>query len=123
MLVSPPEGVETPFFLRLNHVSQFKYTNTLLVDKTFTTHLGVEKEVQRRNDIQLTRDVFYFSGYVFDRRLDYNILLYTSSATLTATAAGYVGWVFSPGVRVARRLLLPAGDACHDRHLSVLSRH
>jgi hypothetical protein len=96
VLVSPPEGVETPFFLRLNHVSQFKYTNTLLVDKTFTTHLGVEKEVQRRNDIQLTRDVFYFSGYVFDRRLDYNILLYTSSATLTATAAGYVGWVFSP---------------------------
>jgi hypothetical protein len=76
-------------------VSQFKYTNTMAVDHTYTTHLGVEKDVQRRNDIQLTRDVFYFSGYVFDRRLDFNILLYTSSATLSATAAGYVGWVFT----------------------------
>ncbi len=95
VIASPPEGVETPFFLRLNHVSQFKYTNTMAVDKTYTTHLGVEKEVQRRNDVQLTRDVFYFSGYVFDRRLDFNILLYTSSATLSATAAGYVGWVFT----------------------------
>jgi hypothetical protein len=98
VFVSPPapavEG-SVPYFLRLNHVSQFKYTNSLAVNHTFTTHLGVVEEVNRRNDVQLTRDVFYFSGYVFDRRLDFNILLYTSSATLSATAAGYVGWVFN----------------------------
>ena len=35
-------------------------------------------DVNKRNDFQLTRDVFYFSGYVFDKRLDYNIILYTS---------------------------------------------
>ena len=84
-----------PFRLKLNHVSQFKYTNTHGGAPHLHTHLGVVKEVLRRNDIQLTRDVFYFSGYVFDRRLDFNILLYTSSATLSATAAGYVGYVFS----------------------------
>jgi hypothetical protein len=95
VFVSAPENVEVPYLLRLNHVSQFKYSNTMAVDHTYTTHLGVEKEVQRRNDVQLTRDVFYFSGYVFDKRLDFNILLYTSSATLSATAAGYVGWVFT----------------------------
>lgn len=83
-----------PFRLRLNHVSQFRYTNTMAVARTYTTHLGVEKEVLRRNDIQLTRDVFYFSGFVFNPRLDFNILLYTSSATLSATAAGFVGYVF-----------------------------
>jgi hypothetical protein len=94
VLVASPEDAEMPFFLRLNHVSQFKYSNTMAVDRTFTTHLGVVKDVHRRNDIQLTRDVFYFSGYVFDRRLDFNILVYTSSATLSATAAGYVGWIF-----------------------------
>ena len=66
--------------LRLNHVSQFKYTNTMAVHPTYTTHLGEVKDVNRRNDIQLTRDVFYFSGYVFDKRLDYNIMLYTSTA-------------------------------------------
>jgi hypothetical protein len=94
VLVSTPDALGLPFRLKLNHVSQFKYTNTMAVNPTYFTHLGVEKEVQRRNDIQLTRDVFYFSGYVFDRRLDFNILLYTSSATLTSTAAGYVGYVF-----------------------------
>jgi hypothetical protein len=95
VLMSTPDPPSSRFFLRLNHVSQFKYSNSMAVDRTFTTHLGEEREVNRRNDVQLTRDVFYFSGWVFDRRLDFNILLYTSSATLSATAAGYVGWVFN----------------------------
>ncbi|HXU06495.1 MAG TPA: hypothetical protein VN903_36315 [Polyangia bacterium] len=94
VLVSAPPGSSMPFRLRLNHVSQFKYTNSLATNKTYTDHMGVEHDVQRRNDIQLTRDVFYFSGYAFDPRLDFNILVFTSSATLVATAAGYVGFVF-----------------------------
>jgi hypothetical protein len=95
VLVSTPEESPMPYLLKLNHVSQFKYTNTLAVNHTYTTHLGEVREVQRRDDIQLTRDVFYFSGYVFTRPLDYNIIVYTSSATLSATAAGYVGYVFN----------------------------
>ena len=67
---------------KLNHVSQFKYTNTLAVHSTYVTHLGEVKDVNKRNDFQLTRDVFYFSGYVFDKRLDYNIILYTSIGRL-----------------------------------------
>jgi hypothetical protein len=94
VLVSTVDPRRLPFRLKLKHVSQFKYTNTLAVNTTFTDHLGRERDVLRRNDIQLTRDVFYFSGFAFDQRLDFNILLYTSSATLSATAAGYVGFVF-----------------------------
>jgi hypothetical protein len=95
VLVSPPaSGGGIPFRLVLNHVSQFKYTNSLATNKTYTDHFGVEHDVLRRNDIQLTRDVFYFSGYAFDPRLDFNILVFTSTATLVATAAGYVGFVF-----------------------------
>ena len=96
MLVVPRDPDRTPFQLRLNHVSQFKYTNSMNVDATYLDHLGREREVLRRNDIQLTRDVFYFSGFAFDRRLDFNILIYMSSATLSAVAAGYVGYVFDP---------------------------
>jgi hypothetical protein len=95
VLVATSDPDRLPFRLKLNHVSQFKYSNTLAVHQTFTDHLGRERQVLRRNDFQLTRDVFYFSGFAFDRRLDFNILLYTSTATLTATAAGYVGYVFS----------------------------
>jgi hypothetical protein len=95
VLVATSDPDRMPYRVRLNHVSQFRYTNTLAVDKTYVDHLGRVHEVLRRNDVQLVRDVFYFSGFVFDRRLDFNILVYTSSATLSATAAGYVGYVFS----------------------------
>jgi hypothetical protein len=95
VLVPTLDPVKVPYRLRLNHVSQFRYTNSLDVDHTYTTHLGVVKQVLRRNDIELTRDVFYFSGFAFDPRMDFNILVYTSSATLSATAAGFVGFVFS----------------------------
>src|SRR5258705_13077360 len=72
VLASSTDPDRMPFRLVLNHVSQFKYTNSLAVHHTYVTHLGEVREVLRRNDIQLTRDVFYFSGFVFDRRLDYN---------------------------------------------------
>lgn len=97
VFVDPRDPKQTPYRLKLNHVSQFKYTNTLNVNETYTDHLGREKVVQRRHDIQLARDAFYFNGYVFDERLDFNLMIFTSTATLTATSAGYVGYVFDEG--------------------------
>jgi len=95
VLVSAPPSGGMPFRLVLNHVSQFKYTNSLATNATYTDHMGNVHDVVRRNDIQLNRDVFYFSGHAFDPRLDFNILVFTSTATLVATAAGYVGFVFN----------------------------
>jgi hypothetical protein len=94
VLVPTLDPIKVPFRLVLNNVSQFRYTNTLLVESTYTDHFGQVHEVNKRNDVQLTRQVFYLSGFVFDPRFDFNILLYFSSATLSATAAGYVGFVF-----------------------------
>jgi hypothetical protein len=94
VMVSSPDD-QMPFLLKLNHVSQFRYTNTMAVHHTYTDHFGNEIAVQRRNDVQLVRDAFYFNGFAFDRKLDFNILIFTSSATLVATAAGYVGYVFN----------------------------
>jgi hypothetical protein len=94
VLISSPDPELAPFRLVINHVSQFRYTNTLATNSTYTDHLGTEHDVQRRNDIQLTRDAFYFNGYAFSPRMDFNILVFTSSATLVATAAGYVGYRF-----------------------------
>jgi hypothetical protein len=83
-----------PFRLKLKHVTQARYSNSKNVNDTYTDHLGNVREVSKQNDIQLTREVFYFSGFVFDPRLDFNILLFFSSATLVATAAGYAGFKF-----------------------------
>jgi hypothetical protein len=91
---------EVGFLLKLNHVSQFRYTNSMATEETSTDHYGNVRSVQQRNDIQLVRDAFYFNGFAFDRRLDFNILIFTSSATLVATAAGYVGFQVAKGLRL-----------------------
>jgi hypothetical protein len=96
VLVPSTDPEQQPYRLKLKGVAQFKYANTLWVEDTFTDHLGGEHEVVKRHDIQLTRSVFYFSGFVFDPKLDFNILIFFSSATLVATAAGYVGYRFHP---------------------------
>jgi hypothetical protein len=44
--------------------------------------------------------VFYFQGFVFDQRLDFNILIFISSATLSANAAGYAGFRFHPAFKL-----------------------
>jgi hypothetical protein len=96
VLVPSVDPERQPFRLKLKGVQQFKYTNSLFVNDTYTDHLGVERDVIKRHDIQLTRSVFYFSGYAFSPKLDFNILIFFSSATLVATAAGYAGYKFSP---------------------------
>ena len=108
VLVSSPDDGGMPFRLRLNHVSQFKYTNSMATNPTYTDHIGVVHDVQRRNDIQLARDVFYFSGYAFDPRLDFNILIFTSTATLVGDGGRLRGLHVQQGVRAARRVLLAA---------------
>ena len=123
ILVSTPDSAPLPYLLKLNHVSQFKYTNSLAVHSTYLTHLGVVTDVNKRNDFQLTRDVFYFSGYVFDKRLDYNIILYTSTADLTAAAAGYVGFVFNKAFALRAGFFSLPQPARHDRHLPLLRGH
>ena len=57
-----------PFLLKFNINTQLRYLNTLDSEVTFTDHLGVTREVHRRNDITVNRAMFILGGYVFDRR-------------------------------------------------------
>ena len=47
VLVEPRDPDKVPYRLKLNHVSQFKYSNSLAVNHTYTDHLGRVKDVQR----------------------------------------------------------------------------
>ncbi len=109
ILVASPDEAKVPFQLKLNHVSQVRYTNTMLVGSEYVDHLGNTRAVQKRNDFQLVRDVFYFTGFAFDRRMDFNIILYTSTATLSATAAGYIGFVFHKAFALRAGFFSPPG--------------
>ena len=90
-----PDDVEVPFLLKLNNNTQVRYLNTLNSDPTFTDHLGVVREVHRRNDITVNRSMFILGGYIFDPRLFYSLTVWTSAGAASIVVAGNIGWTFN----------------------------
>ncbi len=84
-----------PFLLKFNDDTQLRYLNTISSDETFTDHLGNVREVHRRNDITVNRQMFNFSGYVFDQRLLYSLKIWTSAGAASIVIAGNIGWRFN----------------------------
>jgi hypothetical protein len=65
-----PDDAKVPFLLRFNNNTQIRYLNTLNSNETFTDHLGVVREVHRRNDITVNRSMFILGGYIWTERCD-----------------------------------------------------
>jgi hypothetical protein len=84
-----------PFQLRFTDITQFRYLNTIGLNDSFTDHLGNVRPVLRRNDLTVNREMFTFTGYIFDKRLKYNILTWTSATTTQVVVAGNVAWQFN----------------------------
>jgi hypothetical protein len=100
IVAQSPEGAELPFLLKFNVNTQVRYLNTTDSDPTFTDHLGVVREVNRRNDITVNRSMFILGGYVFDRRLIYSCTVWTSAGAASIVIAGNIGWRFHRGLTV-----------------------
>ena len=77
VLFETKDDDKIPFLLKFNINTQFRYLNTLDSDETFTDHLGNVREVHKRNDLTVNRSMFTFSGYVFDKRLQYSFTVWT----------------------------------------------
>jgi hypothetical protein len=86
---------KVPFLLKFNVNTQVRYLNTMSSDPTFTDHLGVEREVHRRNDITVNRSMFILGGYIFDERLLYSSTVWTSAGAASIIVAGNIGWRFN----------------------------
>jgi hypothetical protein len=89
------EDARVPFLLRFNNNTQIRYLNTLDSSDTFTDHLGVVREVHRRNDITVNRSMFIFAGYMFDPKLQYSLTVWTSAGAASIVVAGNIGWRFN----------------------------
>jgi hypothetical protein len=89
------DDARIPFQLRFTNITQFRYLNTLATNDTFTDHLGNVREVAKRNDLTVNREMFTFTGYIFDKRLRYNLLTWTSAATTQVVVSGNIGWQFN----------------------------
>jgi len=90
-----PVDASVPFLLRFNINTQLRYLNTLSSDETFTDHLGVVREVHKRNDITVNRAMFIFGGYIFDQRARYSFTVWTSAGAASIVVASNVGWQFN----------------------------
>ena len=89
------DDARIPFQLRFTNITQFRYLNTLATNDTFTDHLGNVREVTKRNDLTVNREMFTLTGYIFDKRLRYNILTWTSATTTQVVVSGNIGWQFN----------------------------
>jgi hypothetical protein len=89
------EDATIPFLLKFNNNTQVRYLNTLASNDTFTDHLGVVREVHKRNDITVNRSMFILGGYIFDKRLRYSLTVWTSAGAASIVVAGNVGWQFN----------------------------
>ena len=94
------EDARVPFLLRFNVNSQIRYLNTVSSDDTFTDHLGVVREVQKRNDITVNRTMFILGGYIFDKRLRYSSTVWTSAGAASIVVAGNIGWQFNKALTI-----------------------
>jgi hypothetical protein len=74
-----PEDSKVPFLLKFNVNTQLRYLNTRNSDDTFTDHLGVVREVHTRNDITVNRTMFILGGYMFSKKLQYSMTVWTSA--------------------------------------------
>ena len=94
------EDARVPFQLKFTNTTQVRYLNTLSANDTFTDHLGVVREVHKRNDITVNRSMFVFNGYAFDKRARYNLTVWTSAGAASIVVAGNIGWQFNKALTI-----------------------
>jgi hypothetical protein len=95
-----PADADVPFLLKFNVNTQIRYLNTLDSDETFTDHLGVVRDVHKRNDITVNRAMFIFGGYIFDQKLKYSFTVWTSAGAASIVVAGNIGWQFNKALTI-----------------------
>ena len=104
VLVESPDKVRVPFELRFNLYNQVQYLNQQADSLTYRDHLGNVREIDPRNDFSVNRNLFYFNGFVYDPKLIYNIIIWSSNSVASVVQGGYIGYEFN------KRFKLYAGN-------------
>jgi len=95
VLVDSPDPDRVPFRLVARNFAQIRYTNTQLDSLTFVDHLGGVRPVDPRNDISFNRDLLVLSGYAFDPKMQYNVVIWSSGSLASVVVAGGITYQFS----------------------------
>jgi hypothetical protein len=98
VLVKTPENARIPILLEFWDVTQLRYTNSQLGNSSYIDHLGAVQPVTRRNDFSLNRNIFQFTGYIFDKRLQYNLIIWDSNTSAAIVVGGFASWRFNKAI-------------------------
>jgi len=94
------DEAKVPFLLKFNINSQIRYLNTVNSPTTFTDHLGNVREVHTRNDITVNRAMFILGGYMFSKKLQYSMTVWTSAGAASIVIAGNIGYRFNKALTI-----------------------
>jgi hypothetical protein len=95
VLVDSPDPDRVPFRLVARNFAQIRFTNTQLDSLTFVDHLGGTRPVDPRNDISFNRDLLVLSGYAFDPKMQYSVVIWSSGSLASVVVAGGINYQFS----------------------------
>ncbi|HEU0052759.1 MAG TPA: hypothetical protein VFQ39_06265, partial [Longimicrobium sp.] len=86
--------------LNISFYGLFRYVNHLPASQTFTDHLGRERDVQTRNDLNWHRTFIWLTGFFWDPRFRYNISLWSLPTTQQTLLFGNLQYRFHPALTV-----------------------
>ncbi|MCU7549394.1 hypothetical protein OCK74_09730 [Chitinophagaceae bacterium LB-8] len=86
--------------LNLSFYGLIRYTNQLPATQSFTDHLGRERAIDTRHDIQWHRTFIWASGYFFTQRLRYTISVWGLGSTGQTLLFGNMQYQFNKAFRL-----------------------
>lgn len=91
--------------LNLSFYGLFRYLNQLPGEQTFTDHLGRERNVAARNDLNWHRTMIWFTGHFWTPKFRYNFTAWTLGSTQQALLFGNLQYQASKGLTIGVGML------------------
>src|SRR4030095_12093377 len=96
----------------------FRYVNQLpATQSSYVDHNGTERPIDTRNDFQFHRVLITFKGFMYDKKLKYNFIIWMLNATNNINVIGTVGYTFCKQFTISGGVgALPGTRTLHYSH-------
>lgn len=84
--------------LNISLYGLFRYLNQMPGEQTFTDHLGRERTVKTKNDLNWHRTFVWLTGFFYDKRFRYNISLWSLPTTQQTLLFGNLRYIVHEGL-------------------------
>ena len=84
--------------LNISVYGLFRYLNQLPGEQTFQDHLGRERTVKTRNDLNWHRTMVWLTGFFYDPKFRYNITLWSLPSTQQTLLFGNLRYLWKPEI-------------------------